>query len=46
MNDRLERLLYTLTGTDAEYFDYGDLERLKALADEVVDVTESLLKGI
>lgn len=46
VNDRLERLLYTLTGTDAEYFDYGDLERLKALADEVVDVTESLLKGI
>lgn len=46
VNERLERLLYTLTGTDAEYFDYGDLVRLKALADEVVDVTESLLKGI
>ena len=46
VNDRLDKLLYTLTGTDHEYFDADDLVKLKKLADELVEVTDSLLKEI
>lgn len=46
VNDRLDKLLYTLTGTDSEYFDRDDLVKLKKLADELVEATDFLLKDI
>lgn len=46
MNERLDALLYTLTGTDVEYFEPKELVKLVKLAEEVVEASASLLDSL